>query len=104
MEAQTVLSTHVQGRLERFAFSDVEARLASVWEIALSSGVIGPLLLTLGAAVLWITSLKDINVRHMTDLGLISVLPPMTFIALIILTISFCLTLHQKTFRVSLLL
>jgi hypothetical protein len=57
------------------------------------------ILLPLCAIILWSTSLKDVDIRGMTDLGLVSVLPPSTIIALIILTISFCLALRPPRLR-----
>src|SRR5205085_9126183 len=61
------------------------------------------ILLPLCALVLWSISLKSVDLQHMNDLGLVSVLPPSIIIALLILTISFCLTL-QLQMRVSILL
>jgi hypothetical protein len=52
-------------------------------------------LLPLSALFLWSISLKYIDIRQMNDLGLISVFPYLTIIALIILMLSFCLTLRQ---------
>src|SRR5436305_13475262 len=60
-------------------------------------------LLPLCALILWSFSLKSVDLQRMDDLGLVSVLPPSIIIALIILTISFCLTL-QRQMRVSILL
>jgi hypothetical protein len=53
------------------------------------------LLLPICAITLWSISLKFINARQMNDLGLVSVLPPATIIALVILLISFYLALRQ---------
>lgn len=53
-----------------------------------------PILLTVAAVVLWFGSLDSINLREMTDLGLVSVLPSTCFIALLILLLSFCMSLH----------
>ena len=55
------------------------------------------------ALILWSISLKNVDIRRMTDLGLVSVLPPLTIIALVILTTSFCLTLGQRQVRVPIL-
>jgi hypothetical protein len=46
--------------------------------------------------VLWLLSLPSVNLRAMTDFGLVSVLPPTYYIALGILTINFCLLVHQQ--------
>ena len=61
-------------------------------------------LLPLCALFLWAVSLQYVNIRNMTDLGLVSVLPASVIIALAILTISFCLTLQQPKLRVSIIL
>jgi hypothetical protein len=60
---------------------------------------IGQAFLLLSAAALWAVSLGAIDYRHMTDVGLISVLPPSFFIALFLLTISFCLIFRQEQFE-----
>ena len=60
-------------------------------------------LLPLCTIILWSISLKYVDIGQMNDLGLVSVLPPSIIIALIILTVSFCLTL-QLQMRVSILL
>ncbi len=61
-------------------------------------------LLPLCALILWSISLMYVDVGRMNDLGLVSVLPPTIILALIILTISFCLTLRQPQERVSIIL
>lgn len=68
------------------------------------STVLGPVLLTLCAAALWAVSLGQIDIAQVTDIGLISVLPIPFFVALGVLTTSFCLTLGQERGRVPLLL
>lgn len=60
--------------------------------------------LPLFAIMLWSLSLSSVNVRHMNDLGLVSVLPASIIIALIILTLSFCFALNQHRPRVLILL
>lgn len=57
-----------------------------------------PGLLVACAALLWILSLGRINVRAMSDLGLVSVLPVSFFAALVIIVAGFCLTLTQPRF------
>lgn len=64
----------------------------------------GSLLLLAGSIALWIESLSKVNTRRLSDTGLISVLPLSFFMALIILTISFCLLWHQEHLRVPFLL
>jgi hypothetical protein len=60
--------------------------------------------LPLSAFALWFTSLKGINVRLMNDLGLVSVMPPATILSLVILCLSFCLTLWRPKQRVLVIL
>jgi hypothetical protein len=63
-----------------------------------------PVLLVLVAAVLWAASLPSVHIGAMTDVGLVSVLPPAMFVALIVLTLSFCVTLQGQELRVPMLL
>ena len=51
--------------------------------------------LTTGALALWAISLTEIDLRRMNDLGLVSVLPGKTYLALALVTISFCLSLRE---------
>ena len=53
--------------------------------------------------VLWCFSLEHEDVHKMNDLGMISTFPPSFIIALIIVTISFCLALGQSQLRIPLL-
>lgn len=57
------------------------------------------LLLPAGAFALWLISLRSIDLGHMNELGLVSVFPPATIVALAILLVSFCLALHQPKLR-----
>jgi hypothetical protein len=54
-----------------------------------------PLLLLLGACVLWAVSLPNVDPSKMNDFGLVSVLPGTFFIALALLAISFLIVLHR---------
>lgn len=56
---------------------------------------IGPLLALIGAALLWFLSVHDLDVRQMNDLGLVSILPPTTYLAILIVTVSFCWSVAQ---------
>ncbi len=89
-------------------WSDVSAlpehRAQAVPDASLWLTIAGPIFLILCAAELWVMSLKVIDVRRMTDLGLVSVLPLQSFLALIIITVSFCLTLRSQPLSVPLLL
>ena len=62
------------------------------------------LLLPAGAFLLWYFSVGSVNIFAMNDLGLVSVMPPTMIIALMIMVVSFCLTLHQPQPRTWLLL
>lgn len=62
------------------------------------------IVLPLCSLVLWSLSLKFVNLGQMTDLGLVSVLPPLFIIALVVLIISFCLALQQPQMRQPILL
>jgi hypothetical protein len=52
-------------------------------------------MLTAGGVFLWAISLTEIDLRRMNDLGLVSVLPGKTYLALALVTISFCLSLRE---------
>jgi hypothetical protein len=59
--------------------------------------------LPLCALLLWSISLQYVNIGQMNDLGLVSVLPFATIIALIIMMVSFCLALRRPRASVMLL-
>ena len=61
-------------------------------------------LLPLCVLLLWSISLQGVDVRRMNDLGLVSVFPPLTIISLILLSVSFCVTLRQPHKRTPVLL
>ena len=63
-----------------------------------------PLFLVSCAVALWAISLPGVDPRNMSDLGLVSVLPPTFFAALAILTISFGLTVFQEEVSTPILL
>jgi hypothetical protein len=44
----------------------------------------------------WALSIRHVNLRAMTDLGLVSVLPRVTFLFLFLLTVSFCVSLARR--------
>ena len=73
------------------------------FSVSLLRNVAG-VLLPLCAILLWSLSLPSVNVRHMTDLGLVSVLPASTIIAFAIMTISFCLVLQRSQLQVPIIL
>ncbi len=55
-----------------------------------------PLLFVALAFGAWYAGLQQIDVRRVTDLGLVSVMPPLSFIALAVLTIHFALNLRAR--------
>lgn len=83
-------------------FTSFNARLAgavkSGWPGALS------LLMMLAAIVIWGVSLQQIDILHMSDIGLISALPPAFFLSVALTTVSFVLTLHRRPLSVPLVL
>jgi hypothetical protein len=69
------------------------------------ASVLVPLAALCLALVLWGLSLRSIDPGPMSDLGLVSVFPPLLYVSVIILATSFCLTLHRgKTLEPVLLL
>jgi hypothetical protein len=54
-------------------------------------------LLPLAVLAGWALSIQSINLRNMTDLGLVSVLPWSTLALLFVLTVSFCLSLRRRS-------
>lgn len=64
----------------------------------------GPLFAILVAFLLWAFSLSGVDLGAMSDLGLISILPPTFYVALLILTVSFCVVVHQRSSSFALLL
>jgi hypothetical protein len=70
----------------------VRGGAGSIWQARSSADL---LFLVVCASLLWAVSLPAIDLARMTDLGLVSVIPPSLVAALAALTISFCLSLHQ---------
>jgi hypothetical protein len=68
------------------------------------AGVLGPLAAVAMAIGIWVASLPQIHTEKMTDLGLISALPAGVFLAIAIITASFCATLWTGRLREPLLL
>lgn len=62
------------------------------------------LILLMVSATLFALSAENINLGGMNDLGLVSVLPPMIYVSLLILTFSFIYALHWLEYRSTLLL
>src|SRR5450759_2817831 len=94
--AKDLRCTHCNARLPFYAnfcgiCGEKLDKGVKVWPIVSllsdGAGVVLPLL----AIALWSLSLSSVNIRHMNDLGLVSVLPASIIIALIILTLSFCI-------------
>src|SRR5205085_1735312 len=74
-------------------------RVRMLWPTAL-----GPLLAVVCATVLWAASLPGIDLSRMNDLGLVSVLPPATYIALALLLCAFCLAISRRELNETVLL
>jgi hypothetical protein len=55
-----------------------------------------PAWLAVGATVLWVMAIRGIDLRRMSDVGLVSVLPPLACLALAMLTAGYCLALRQR--------
>jgi GT2 family glycosyltransferase len=62
------------------------------------------LVLPVVALILWSVSLAGMDVRHMTDLGLVTALPASSLVALAVLLMSFCVALRQAKLPVAALL
>ncbi len=71
---------------------------ARSWRLTLS------IALLISALVIWFFSLKQVYVGRMDDLGLVSVLPPAIYLAFVMLTVSFFLTLWQPKLRTPIML
>lgn len=69
-----------------------------------AAGIVVPSSLTASAAVLWADSLQGIDLDPMTGVGLISVLPPQTFVALMLYVAGFMIALYQPKIVAPLLL
>lgn len=106
-EQPVMEATHLSSALIRSA--DHKNRLGDNRErhkvlSMLKPGDVAYVLLPLCALLLWSISLQGVDIRRMNDLGLVSVLPPLTFIAFVLLSVSFCLTLRQPHKRAPILL
>src|SRR5882762_2447061 len=62
------------------------------------------LLLPLCAFLIWGISLKTLDLSKMNDLGLVSILTPQIFLAMILLTVSYCLALRRTSVKVPILI
>jgi hypothetical protein len=87
---------------ERGPAATAEARLRGIVKSAPTSG--RTILILLCAVVIWSLSLPQIDILRMSDLGLISVLPVSFFLALVLMTVSFVLTLQRRPFSIPLVL
>lgn len=79
----------------------IDARFFGATELRLPDIAAGLLLLT--SAALWLTALPSIDVRRMSDLGLISVLPPQVIASVILLTASVLMLLRREQLNAPLL-
>src|SRR4029078_6317035 len=76
--------------LAQSAGADRFRMLGTAWRT-----VLRPLIPVVAALPLWVLTLDHIDIRDMTDRGLVSVLPFSVYVALGILTVSFCFTLRS---------
>ena len=83
-------------RVTPYPWAKPGIRDASRLEFAIA---IAPVLLLISAAMIWAISLPYVRLSTMNDLGLISVLPPGYFFSLVLLTMSFCLSLRSPLTR-----
>jgi hypothetical protein len=66
--------------------------------------VAASLLALIATILLWTISLRNVDISRMTDVGLVSVLPPTAYLALLILIVNFVMVVHQRQAPVGLLL
>ncbi len=90
------------GRIEQMTGMTASERPLSVVKTLLPAG--STMLLMLLAVVIWGSSLRQIDILRLSDLGLISVLPASFFLALVLMTVSFVLTLQRRPFSMPLVL
>lgn len=62
-------------------------------------GLIGSLAVPVAVAVMWALAVRDMNLRRMTDLGLISVLPPLAWLALVSLGVNVIVLAQRRAGR-----
>lgn len=67
------------------------------------AGEAASLILAICAALLWATSLDQIDLRQMDDTGLVSVLPPAVLLSLLMMNVSFCIAISQRPLPMPLL-
>jgi hypothetical protein len=82
-----------KGQADQLAASrstDLIGALRAAWRTTL-----WPLIPVVIAILVWAFSLEDVHIRDMTDLGLVSVFPVSIYVALGILTFSFCFTIGR---------
>jgi hypothetical protein len=58
--------------------------------------IVSSILISVG---LYLSSIKNVNLRNMTDIGLVSVLPWPIYLSILFLCVGFILTLKQKTLQ-----
>lgn len=79
-------------------------RHVNIFDRAFWLCVVGPLSAASLAVATWAVSLRYVNLSHMTDLGLLTVLPISTYFAFGLLTISFCWVAYQSKPYIAVLL
>ncbi|MPZ15701.1 MAG: hypothetical protein GEU73_14980, partial [Chloroflexi bacterium] len=63
-----------------------------------------PVVTCIGALLLWLVALSSVQIRDVSDLGLVAVLPAGAFVALGLLLLSYALALRQQPLRTHVLL
>ena len=84
--------------------SEADSQELNIEETPSARGALLSLVLVALALLLWAISLSGVDLRAMTDLGLVSVLSPLTYAALAILLVSFCLALQRRQVHTGLML
>lgn len=90
------------GRNAQLTAIAASERPYGILKAALPAG--SSMLLMLLAVVIWGMSLQQIDILHLSDLGLLSILPASFFLALVLMTVSFVLVLLRRPFSVPLVL
>jgi hypothetical protein len=79
-------------KMKAFTFSGAQAPTAA--KISWLAGA-GSIALTLCATALWVMSLQSVDIRGINDLGLVSILPALAFLALLVVQVSFSMALWR---------
>jgi hypothetical protein len=92
-----VTSENLAARALRFFGASRPLRAG--WSARIARPLLSPAVqasVPLAIAGAWALTIRDVNLRAMTDMGLVSVLPHATILLLFLLTVSFCLSLARR--------